>query len=99
MDVLRFGTRVCRQLARRDRATRGRSKPSEVGGNLPALNAHGKRARAKSAGAVQFSIVGDQPLKTLTGCLRCWKAPKSTSNDSVLKYGKGAATTLGSATG
>ena len=44
--------RVCRQLARSDRATRGRSKPSGVGGNLR----HGMRTASaperRSAGVV-----------------------------------------------
>ena len=32
--------------------------------------------------------VGGQPSKTLTGCLRCWQALKSRSNDSSRVCGR-----------
>ena len=74
--------RVCGQLARGDGATRRRSKSSGIDGESPPPTARGKRARAKSVRAVQFSIVGGQPLKTLTECLRCWQTRKSRLNVS-----------------
>lgn len=51
---------------------------------IPAAECTRQARQSEVGGGARFSIVGDQPLKTLPRCLRYWRALRSGSSGSVL---------------